>query len=105
MAFKENFLQSNSPVAVVVDIIPPATERFSVSIRQMRLALIEKRKVTAFNDAIKAIVDSTEKAKIQVEWDYGTVIYRDSAWFQTLMDGIEYSEADVDDLFATAASL
>lgn len=104
MPFTESVLQQHSQ-AVDPGTPVPTVVSTSVSMRQMRLALIEKRKVTAVNDAIKAIADTTERAKIQVEWDYSTSIERDSAWFKSLMDGIGYSEAEVTDLFDTAAGL
>lgn len=77
----------------------------SVSMRQMRLAIIDRKKVTAVTDAIKAIPDATEKAKVQTEWDYNTVVEREAAWFLTIMSGIGYEEADIDALFLEAASL
>jgi hypothetical protein len=76
-----------------------------VSMRQMRIAIIDRKKVTAVSDAIKAIPDATEKAKVQVEWDYNTVVERDAPWFLTIMSGIGYEEADIDALFLEAAAL
>ncbi len=90
-------------LATLTNYVPPIP--LAVTMRQMRLAIIGVRKTTAVNDAIKAITDSTERAKIQVEWDYGTVVERNAPWFLTIMEGIKYTEADIDALFLKAASL
>jgi hypothetical protein len=83
--------------------VPPVPS--AVTMRQMRLAIIEARKVTAVNDAIKAISDTVEKAKTQVEWDYGAIVERNAPWFLTIMNGIGYTDKDIDDLFIKAFKL
>jgi len=90
-------------LASFAEYVPPVPS--AVTMRQMRLAIIDVRKVTAVADAIKTIADSTEKAKIQVEWDYGTTVERNAPWFLTIMEGIEYTDVDIDNLFVKAASL
>jgi hypothetical protein len=87
----------------IENYIPPIPS--AISMRQIRLALIDAKKVTAVNDAIKAISDSVEKAKTQVEWDYGTVVERNAPWFLSIMESIGYTDKDIDSLFLKASSL
>lgn len=90
-------------VAELANYVPPVPS--VVSMRQMRLAIIDARKVTAVVEAIKGITDTTEKAKIQVEWDYGTVVERNAPWFLTIMNGVGYTDKDIDALFVKAFAL
>lgn len=75
-----------------------------VSMRQFRLALIETKKVTLFNDAIKNISDSKEKAKIQIEWDYNATVDKNAPWFLFLLDQLNLTNEQVDDIFIKASS-
>lgn len=77
----------------------------SVSMRQFRLALIETRKVTLFTDAIKSILDATEKAKVQIEWDYNPIVDRNASWFLTLLGQADLTDEEIDSIFIKASSL
>jgi len=90
-------------LTALANYVPPIPS--AVTMRQMRLAIIGARKTTAVNDAIKAIADSAEKARVQVEWDYGTVVERTAPWFLAIMESIGYTDVDIDALFLKAASL
>ena len=90
-------------VAEIANYVPPIPS--AVSMRQMRLAIAEAKKVTAVNNAIKAISDEDERTKVQIEWEHSAVVDRNAMWFTTIMDGIGYKSEDVDKLFTKAATL
>ena len=90
-------------VAEIANYVPPIPS--AVSMRQMRLAIAEVKKVTAVNNAIKAISDEDERTKVQIEWEHSAVVDRNAMWFTTIMDGIGYKSEDVDKLFTKAATL
>lgn len=83
----------------------PKTAVALVSMRQFRLAIINAKKVTAVSDAIKGIANTTERAKVQVEWDYNPVVERNAPWVLAIMEGVGFSEDEVDALFLDAATL
>lgn len=90
-------------IAEIANYVPPIPS--AVSMRQMRLAIAELKKVTAVNNTIKAIADEDERTKIQIEWEHSAVVDRNAMWFKTIMDGIKYTEEDIDNLFVKAAAL
>ena len=90
-------------IAEIANYVPPIPS--AVSMRQMRLAIAELKKVTAVNNAVKAIADEDERTKIQIEWEHSAVVDRNAMWFKTIMDGIKYTEEDIDNLFVKAAAL
>jgi hypothetical protein len=90
-------------IAEIANYVPPVPS--AVSMRQMRLAIAEIKKITAVNNAIKAIADEDERTKVQIEWEHSAVVDRNVMWFKTIMDGIKYTEEDIDNLFVKAATL
>jgi hypothetical protein len=90
-------------IDAIENYVPPIPS--AVSMRQMRLAIAEAKKITAVNNAIKAIADEDERTKVQIEWEHSAVVDRNAMWFKTIMDGIKYTEEDIDNLFVKAAAL
>lgn len=77
----------------------PAIPRI-VEMRQARLALLQFGLLDTVDAAITA---STPAAKI--EWEYALTINRDYALVTTMKAALNLSEAQLDDLFALAATL
>jgi hypothetical protein len=90
-------------LAEIASYVPPTPS--AVSMRQMRLAIADAKKITAINTAIKAISDEDERTRVQIEWEHSAVVDRNAMWFKTIMDGIKYTEEDIDNLFVKAAAL
>jgi hypothetical protein len=90
-------------IAEIANYVPPIPS--AVSMRQMRLAIAEIKKITAVNNAIKAIADEDQRTKVQIEWEHSAVVDRNAMWLKTIMDGIKYTEEDIDNLFVKAATL
>lgn len=76
----------------------------SVSMRQARLALLGAGLLSSVDAAIAAL-PSPAKEAAQIEWDYASEVQRDNALIASLASGLGLTEAQIDDLFITAATL
>ena len=77
----------------------------SVTPRQARLALLQIGKLDAVSAALAAIPDPARRTAAQIEWEYATVIDRNSPLVQSLAAGLNLTDAQLDDLFTQAAGL
>ena len=76
-----------------------------VTPRQARLALLQIGKLDAVSAALAAIPDPAQRTAAQIEWEYATVIERNSPLVQSLAAGLNLTDAQLDDLFTQAAGL
>jgi hypothetical protein len=76
-----------------------------ISMRQFRLALIDVDKISHVHDAIDAVTDPVVRSKIQVEWEYNTIVERHASWVIHILENLEMSEPHMDSLFVQAAQL
>ena len=75
-----------------------------VSMRQARLAMLDAGILTSVSDVIAAMTGPTGEAA-RIEWEYTTVVDRDSTLVTTLSIGLGLDEAQLDSLFTLAGSL
>ena len=94
------------PVAEYVAPSPvPPTVPASVTMRQARLALLGAGLLDDVDAAIAAIPDPANRKAAEIEWEYATVIERNSPLVQSLAAGLGLTAADIDDLLTLAATL
>ncbi|MHB1407992.1 MAG: hypothetical protein ACYCXC_00110 [Acidovorax defluvii] len=86
--------------AVPVVIVPT-----SVTPRQARLALLQIGKLDAVSAALTAIPDPARRTAAQVEWEYATVIERNSPLVTSLAAGLGLTAADIEALFEAASRI
>ena len=84
----------------LVPVVPTA-----VTLRQARLALLQIGKLDAVSAALAAIPDPAQRTAAQIEWEYATVIERNSLLVAGLSAGLGLTDADLDALFIAAAKL
>jgi hypothetical protein len=77
----------------------------SVTMRQARLALLGAGLLDDIEEAIASIPDPVQRRAAQIEWEYATIVERNSALIQQLAPTLGMTEAQMDELFATAAAL
>lgn len=70
-----------------------------VTMRQARLALLEQGLLAQVEVAL-ASLPSPDKEKAQIEWEYATVVRRDSTLVQQLSSALNFTEEQLDTLFA-----
>lgn len=76
-----------------------------VTMRQARLALLRAGLLDNVDAAIAAIPDPVQRKVAQIEWEYATVVERNSPLIQQLTPALGMTEAQMDELFAAAARL
>ena len=76
-----------------------------VTRRQARQALVLNGKFDLVQPAIDAIPDATQRKLMQIEWDDSQVFERDRPSLIALGTAIGLTSAQIDNLFATAATL
>lgn len=76
----------------------------SVTMRQARLALLGAGLLDSVNAAIAAM-PAHERSAAQIEWEYAQTVDRHSPFTQQLAAGLGLTDAQLDALFTTAASL
>lgn len=91
-------VEAPEPVAPVTPA-PPVVPA-SVSPRQARLALLRAGLLEQVETAVKA-----GSKQAQIEWEFGLEIRRDHEWLAIIAAQIGLSDAQVDDLFRSAAAL
>lgn len=92
--------ENGLPIAEAADVTPPT----SVTMRQARLALLGAGKLSLISTAIAAL-PSPQKEAAQIEWEYAATVERSSALTEILAASLQLSEADLDNLFTSAAAL
>ena len=77
----------------------------AVTPRQARLALLQIGKLDAVAAALAAIPDPAQRTAAQIEWEYATVIERNSLLVAGLSAGLGLTDADLDALFEAASRI
>ncbi len=85
-------------------ISPPATPPDVVSMRQARLALFEFGVLGDVDSAI-ASMPEPDRTTAQISWEYSTEVRRNDVLVTQLAAALDLTDAQVDDLFQTAATL
>ena len=75
-----------------------------VTMRQARLALLGAGLLSSVDAAI-ASLPSPQKEAAQIEWEYAAVVQRNSGLVPAMAQALGMSEAQIDELFITAAAL
>jgi hypothetical protein len=75
-----------------------------VSMRQARLALIQEGYIAQIEEAL-ALIPDPDKTKVETEWQYSSVVERDSQWVAALQPALGLTDQQLDDLFILAATL
>lgn len=89
--------EGNTPLPVdpVVPVIPSV-----VTMRQARIALNRAGLLSAVNAAVAAADEETK-----IAWEFSTEVQRNFPLVQTLAAALNLTEAQLDELFTTAAAL
>jgi hypothetical protein len=82
---------------------PPIPDR--VTMRQARLALLGVGLLHHVEPAIEAIADPVTREAVQITWEYSTEVQRSNPFIGTLAGALGMTDADVDNLFRSAALL
>lgn len=80
--------------------VPPSLVPQSVTPRQARLALSAAGLLGTVNDAVAVSDDST-----RISWEYATEVRRDNPLIAQVASGLNLTDAQIDALFVSAASL
>lgn len=88
--------------AMLAMATPP--EIVSVTMRQARLALLHAGKLAAVETVI-ATLPSPQKEAAKIEWEYANTVDRVSTLTSLLGSAAGMTEAEMDSLFAVAATL
>ena len=88
------------PADPIVPVVPQ-----SVTPRQARLALLQIGKLDAVSAALAAMPDPAQRTAAQIEWEYATVIERNSPLVTSLAAGLGLTATDIDALFETASRI
>jgi len=83
---------------------PPVPVPQSVTMRQARLALHAAGLLSSVDAAI-ASMQEPQKTAAQIEWEYASAVERNAGLVPAMAAALGMSEADIDDLFITAATL
>jgi len=95
----------------VYQVIEPVIEGTSsstvtkVSMRQMRLALLNRNRLEDVTSAIDSITDTTERDRVRIEWEYSIDVVKTYTWFQTIATNMNILGEDYDNLFVEASLL
>jgi hypothetical protein len=77
----------------------------SVTMRQGRLALLAAGLLPMIQTAIESIEDEMQREAAKIEWEYAQTIDRNSAFVQQIVEGLELTEEQMDQLFTQASLL
>ncbi len=76
----------------------------AVTMRQARLSLLAAGLLQAVNDAI-AVMPGADGEAARIEWEYATEVRRDSPLVAALSGPLDLADADLNQLFISAAGL
>lgn len=75
-----------------------------VTMRQARLALLAAGRLGDIEAAIAALSEP-DKSQVSIEWEYASIVERNSPWVSTMAAALGMSDTDLDQLFISAAEL
>jgi hypothetical protein len=84
--------------------LPPSAPQI-VTRRQAKVALLLAGKLSLVQPAIDAIADPTQRGLMQIEWDEAAEFDRHRPSVIQMAQAIGLTDADIDQLFITAATL
>lgn len=76
-----------------------------VSMRQARLALFDANLLSLVDESLSLMPDPTQREKAQIEWEFSTVVSRDSALVNGLAGALSLTDEALDNLFISASKL
>jgi hypothetical protein len=85
--------------------MPDQINTISVSMRQFRLALVEKGLLRDIESLVNSLGDSTAEQKIKIEWEYATTINRNNVWVNDLLTKMNMTNEQINDIFLVALTL
>lgn len=88
----------------LVDAPAPAVPQ-AVTMRQARLALLGVGLLHQVEPAIATIADPVQREAVQITWEYSTEVQRRNPFITILAGALGMTDADVDNLFRSAALL
>lgn len=97
----ENELTYKNPIVLRDGVIVEQIQH--VTMAQARVALIEKGLIDQVQATLDGIKDDKERAKAKAWWEYATTVERSHPTVKALIQVLELSEADVDELFLLAS--
>ena len=83
----------------------PIAMPVAVSMRSLRLALIDAGLYQYVVAAINGVSDETEKLKAQIWWDASPVVFRDNPYVVNIGAVLGKSEIEIDQIFSAAKLL
>lgn len=92
-------LVATGELVIVPYVPPPPAPVMQVTMRQARLALL----AAGLLDAVELAVTGADRA-VQIEWEYATVVDRDSPLVKAIGSGLGMDAEAIDGLFADAAT-
>ena len=85
----------------------PAPIQFPVAVtmRSLRLALIDAGLYQYVVGTINGILDETEKLKAQIWWDTSPTVYRDNGYVISIGSALAKTPQEIDDIFTAAKAI
>jgi hypothetical protein len=85
----------------ITPYIPPTSPPVSqITMRQARLQLLS----TGLLDDVETLITQADKA-VQIEWEYATVVYRDSPLVESIASNLNLTAEQVNTMFSEASLL
>jgi hypothetical protein len=91
-------LVSAGELTIAAYVPPPTPPVTQITMRQCRLQLLD----SGLLDDVDAAVSQADRA-VQIEWEYATVVDRNSPLVTAIGTSLGLDEADIDQLFVEAA--
>ncbi|MFI0472230.1 hypothetical protein ACGLWX_05840 [Halomonas sp. HMF6819] len=76
----------------------------SITPRQARLELLNEGLLSQVDAAINSL-DSPDKERAAIEWEFAEVIERDSPWINDIGEALGLTQEQIDEMFIAAAQI
>lgn len=86
-------------------VLNPTLVPEAVTMRQARLALLAAGLYAQVDPAIASIVNTSQRAAAQIEWEYAQIIHRNSPLVSTMGALLSLTTNDLDNLFIAAGNI
>lgn len=92
-------------IKIDLSLLPKPAPVKEVTMVQARLALFNRGMLDTVDEIISLMPIESQRKEAQIQWEFSTIVARDSALVYGIAGGLGLSDEEIDELFQEASKL